>query len=433
VQLGDELLRPALEFAVFVAAESQRARPPLRYPSGLKPYLRFQKLPTPALAVVRRVLDADDSYRSLLATAAGEDDLGTLSYLWLSRPPGWEDEAERLVTEHLAARERLAADREERSAERRADAAEASATRTRAELTVVRAELAGERTKRQAAEARANELQGRVAALDTQLESLRAALRVAECDSAAARRNLDEARAALATLRTSHEALSARLDETLAERAHLLSAAPSATTGADQAALAAAAAGLRELAGALAQLGAGLVDTANALVAPRSGSSAPRTGRAARRASGRTPLSVPGGLVGNQPEVVAHYLRAPGAVVVIDGYNVAKTAWPDLELVEQRERLLDALDDVVRRTGARLHVVFDGADVIVPATPRRLVNVRFSPAGVSADDVIRQLVAELPDDVPVVVVTSDNAVVADVRAMGANTLGSAQFLSGIGR
>ena len=51
----------------------------------------------------------------------------------------------------------------------------------------------------------------------------------------------------------------------------------------------------------------------------------------------------------------------------------------------------------------------------------------------SADDVIRQIVAELPDETPVVVVTSDMAIVTDVRAFGANTLTSAQFLAGTGR
>ena len=37
-------LRLALEFAVAVAAAGQKMRPPLVFPAGLKPYLKFQKL-----------------------------------------------------------------------------------------------------------------------------------------------------------------------------------------------------------------------------------------------------------------------------------------------------------------------------------------------------------------------------------------------------
>jgi predicted RNA-binding protein with PIN domain len=56
------------------------------------------------------------------------------------------------------------------------------------------------------------------------------------------------------------------------------------------------------------------------------------------------------------------------------------------------------------------------------------VRVTFSDAGVIADDVIRHEVALLNHDVPVLVVTNDQAVLADVRSLGANTLSSEQFL-----
>jgi predicted RNA-binding protein with PIN domain len=57
------------------------------------------------------------------------------------------------------------------------------------------------------------------------------------------------------------------------------------------------------------------------------------------------------------------------------------------------------------------------------------VRVTFSPAGVLADDVLRAEVAELDHRRAVVVVTSDQAVVNDVRAEGANTIASDQFLA----
>jgi predicted RNA-binding protein with PIN domain len=54
----------------------------------------------------------------------------------------------------------------------------------------------------------------------------------------------------------------------------------------------------------------------------------------------------------------------------------------------------------------------------------RGVRVLYSPLGVIADDVIRQLVAAEPTGRPVVVVTSDQAVVRDVRRGGARAVDS---------
>jgi predicted RNA-binding protein with PIN domain len=50
--------------------------------------------------------------------------------------------------------------------------------------------------------------------------------------------------------------------------------------------------------------------------------------------------------------------------------------------------------------------------------------VLYSPYGVIADDVIRQLVAAEPQGRPVVVVTSDQAVAQDVRRAGARVVGA---------
>ena len=51
----------------------------------------------------------------------------------------------------------------------------------------------------------------------------------------------------------------------------------------------------------------------------------------------------------------------------------------------------------------------------------------YSPAGVIADDVIRDEVQRLPATRAVVVVTNDREIVRDVRAMGANTMTSDQL------
>jgi predicted RNA-binding protein with PIN domain len=114
---------------------------------------------------------------------------------------------------------------------------------------------------------------------------------------------------------------------------------------------------------------------------------------------------------------------------VVDGYNVAKLGWPSCSLAEQRDALLDALESLVRRVGTRVLVVFDGARVVAPATGRKLLRVVFTAEGTLADDEIRRVVAELPTDQPVVVVTNDKAILADVRGDGANTVSSDHLLA----
>ena len=144
----------------------------------------------------------------------------------------------------------------------------------------------------------------------------------------------------------------------------------------------------------------------------------------------RTPLGVPGGLLGDSLEVARHLVRQPDVTLVVDGYNVAKLGWPELGLADQRDRLLDVLEDLVRRIGVSTVVVFDGSDVNCPPTGRRLVRVRFTPRGVLADDEIRDLAARvLPADRPVVVATNDNEVVKGVRSSGANVISSESLLA----
>ena len=137
-------------------------------------------------------------------------------------------------------------------------------------------------------------------------------------------------------------------------------------------------------------------------------------------------------MYGDSLAAADYLVKVPGARVIVDGYNVAKLAWPSCELIDQRERLISLLEDFVRRTGTDLHVVFDGADVVGASAGRRIVRVQYSPAGVIADDVIREVVASLPAAMPVVVVTNDQAIVTDVRAAGVNPVSSDQFLAVVG-
>jgi predicted RNA-binding protein with PIN domain len=122
-------------------------------------------------------------------------------------------------------------------------------------------------------------------------------------------------------------------------------------------------------------------------------------------------------------------LAVPSLHLVVDGYNVSKTGYPELPLADQRSRLVGQLGAIAARTGVEVTVVFDGAGVIT-APPRgsRGVRVLFSDPGVLADDVIRDLVAAEPQGRPVVVATSDRAVVESVRGSGAHAVPSAVLL-----
>ena len=146
-----------------------------------------------------------------------------------------------------------------------------------------------------------------------------------------------------------------------------------------------------------------------------------RGGRAgSRRAAGRCPSTT--------PRSSRSCCGCPGAHLVVDGYNVTKNAWPELPLERQRDRLLTgAAALLAARTGAEMTVVFDAAETQDRplVSPPRGVRVLFSPFGVIADDVIRDLVAAEPPGRAVVVVSSDQEVARDVEQAGFRVVASA--------
>ncbi len=134
------------------------------------------------------------------------------------------------------------------------------------------------------------------------------------------------------------------------------------------------------------------------------------------------------------PAALERLLALPSVHLVVDGYNVTKTGYPELSLSDQRDRLTRQLAALAARTSAEVTLVFDGAGVIaVPTTAPRGVRVLFSDPGVLADDVIRALVTAEPEGRPVVVVTSDRAVADSVRRRGAHPVPSAVLLARLGR
>ncbi|WP_228977659.1 NYN domain-containing protein [Streptomyces sp. DH12] len=135
------------------------------------------------------------------------------------------------------------------------------------------------------------------------------------------------------------------------------------------------------------------------------------------------------------PALLDQLLALPQAHLVVDGYNVTKTGYPTMPLEKQRLRLLGGLSGLAARTGAEVTCVFDGAELAAPVllAPPRGVRVLFSKPGVTADEVIRQLVRAEPAGRPVVVVSSDREVADGVARSGARPVASVMLLKRLSR
>jgi predicted RNA-binding protein with PIN domain len=385
-------LRSAIEFAVVMADEITKRKAPISVPRELRTVSAKARIPTGSLGRLRRAIDADEAFRTAIAAGALPELVDPIGILWLQRPEGWEARIERLVAE--MADEAAEADLRTalRREEKRRRAAEQVAVRLRADVA---------------------ERNASIGALEADLDGLRADVVKAEDEVAALRAEVVDLRIEARHARDRETAAKAKLDAALnapvgADRPDAATAVPDggAGTGVDPAAVSEVARAARELAGRLEAL----LPT--------------ETPGAGSRSEPRQPLRLPGGVIASSAEAAEFLLRSDAAVLV-DGYNVAKLAWPTRSLEAQRNQLLDAVENLARRFGSDLTVVFDGASVVgAHAARRRLVRVVWSPEGVIADDVIRDEVRRLPTARAVVVVTNDAEIVADVKALGANVIPS---------
>ncbi|WP_374231070.1 NYN domain-containing protein [Streptomyces sp. UNOC14_S4] len=135
------------------------------------------------------------------------------------------------------------------------------------------------------------------------------------------------------------------------------------------------------------------------------------------------------------PALLDQLLALPQAHLVVDGYNVTKTGYPTMPLDKQRLRLLGGLAMLAAQTGAEVTCVFDGAELAAPVllAPPRGVRVLFSKPGVTADELIRQLVRAEPPGRPVVVVSTDREVADGVAKAGARPVASVLLLKRLAR
>lgn len=151
------------------------------------------------------------------------------------------------------------------------------------------------------------------------------------------------------------------------------------------------------------------------------------------RSAQASPSAVPGvparAQDADDPAWLDQLLSLPRVHLLVDGYNVTKTGYGDLTLLEQRRRLVDGLAGLLARTQAEITCCFDGAEVeSSPATRVRGVRVLFSEPGITADDLVRRLVRAEPRGRPVVVVSSDGEVASGVRAAGARCVPATALL-----
>jgi predicted RNA-binding protein with PIN domain len=144
----------------------------------------------------------------------------------------------------------------------------------------------------------------------------------------------------------------------------------------------------------------------------------------------RTRPTCPPGVIADSRAGLDGMLRTRGVLLVVDGYNVSKTAWGDAPLEEQRQRLVAALAELHLRIRCEVIVVFDGADVRGVPLPRKPgVRVVFSDASETADDVVVREAGVPATTIPIVVASSDAEVKTRAEAVGAAVVQSSVLLS----
>ncbi|MFJ1752516.1 NYN domain-containing protein [Kitasatospora sp. NPDC088134] len=403
-------------------------------PPALRPYAKFTparraKYAATALAAA---LESDPAFRVRIAdrlrlgqpdlvraleagtAPAAADPMDVAAAAYLVRPAGWArlveeagEEAGRVDAEGAAAEAvRLAEKLQEELAEARA-AARAEAERQRAESEGVRKEAESLRRK---------------------VRSLEADTRRAQAESRRLAGELEAAKAAAAAERSAAESESRRLRHRVAElEAAVENGRRTAREGRSVEDMR-----LRLLLDTLLQSAQGLqrelalpvtaLRPADLVEAVEPGSASPHD--VARR-----------GLAEDDPALLDQLLAIPQVHLVVDGYNVTKTGYPQLPLEQQRMRLLGGLAMLAQRTQAEVTCVFDGQDLDVPVimAPPRGVRVRFSRTGETADELIRRLVRAEPQGRPVVVVSADKEVADGVRKAGARPVASVLLLNRLSR
>lgn len=418
------LVEPARMSLITLAADVLGRLPPEDVPASLRAIARFAPAKRVRLGSVAigAALDADEEFRGRVAQTvidtspdlvtavrdglptAAADPLDIAAVAYLTRPPGW-------VAVLAQANERWNA--------ARGGVGDEEVTRLRGELADLRSQLRSERARTKQAVAAAREgIEAELADARRTLRDRSRELRAAEKERADALAASRAAQDELARLASAHDTELRRLRGRLAE-AERSAESTRRDVRID-----------RDLDNARLWL---LVDTVMQAAAGLR-----------RELSLPAPALRPGDVVesagpvterrsATDPAALDRLLAMPNVHLIVDGYNVTKTGYPELALAEQRTRLVGSLAALHAQAGAEITVAFDGGEKppAQPPVPRGL-RVLFSRPDEIADDLIRRLVAAEPPGRPVVVVSSDGEVARDTARDGAWTVPSAVLLSRLG-
>ena len=414
---------------VELAAERLAGLPADRVPASLRSIARFAPARRARLGAtpIAAVLDTDEAFRGEVAdmvrdafpevaTALADgvplpvaDPADVAAVAYLLRSPGWEQRVAEAAKLEQAERDAQASEATRRAGERtqrRAQASQVAAgeqvEQLRRRVEELQADLDRERARAREAVDLARRTEAELATERQHRATERETARRETATSKAARRRLteqvEELESALA--RTRRDTRSAR--DVVDERRWLLLDT-----------LARSVKGLRD----------------ELAIPPPGGRPADRV----EAGSGAEPVH--SSVAGDDPRAVDLLLTLPNAHLIVDGYNVTKTGYPDLALSDQRTRLVSALSALAARTGAEVTCVFDGSEVVtgIPASGQRRVRVLFSVAGEIADELIRRLVRAEPPGRPIVVCSADREVIDGVRRSGARTITPTALLARLAR
>jgi predicted RNA-binding protein with PIN domain len=430
------LLTPLCELTIVIAQAGQRLTPPLTIPPSLKPFLRFtHKLPMPGLRVVRRIIDSEPDWRARVASAATEALIGEAGMIYVRRPDGWAESFERLVNERSLLADSDGLDKTLRHLERRLAVTEERVRALTTELSETRRDaeerVAHARVEGLASASALKQERERCVVMERDLESAIGARKTADRTVESLRHENDGLREHLALASAEIAALTGRVSELAATPVKHVD-----VTGVVDAMGHALGHAQQEL----ARLKSALTPLETERTAPKGPTPSKEKRRANQRVlnpSIREPMILPGGLRGDSPEAALYLVKTRGSVVMVDGYNLAKTMWPRGAggASTLRERLIANLEGIASRTRRPFTVVFDGTSIDSESSPARIIapqsqiTVVYSPAAKEADVVITEMLAGLPVSQSVVVISSDRRVQRLVESMGANVVSSAQFVA----
>lgn len=436
-----ELLRAACRLALDVARRDETAVPPVPAPAGVRNLLRFVRLSATAHDQVRRTIEADGEFRARVAAAAGPVDdplVGRAGWLWLHRPAGWSEDP--ALTPDEAPSTRSAGDASPARLRRERDAADAAAVKYRERSETARRDQRRTAQELAAATARSVQLAASLAELERDRDQLATERRRAVRDLKAAEARLTEVRTDLNAARRATVEAEAELAAVRAGDGPVPADDPAVVVPGPSPEVRSA---LQRAAEAAAVLNEALSTASDALDVHPGSAPEDRLGAAARGRANRRRRSssrrvrrrpeLPPGLLAGSPEADRHLVSGSGATVVVDGYNLARTAWSRSEPRDERRRTVALLEEAAARWGTTIIVVFDGVDDAASPAASRFVAVRYSSTGQTADAYIAAWLHEAASDRPVVVVSTDREVVEDAEVQGAGTLSSAAFLTAVGR